>query len=132
MSRSFLLFVLAFGVVGAVAAASLPAAARTSSESQEMKCINLMSMGDTPIIDDHTILVKMRAGKVHYKRIDLAAPCPDIGWEGFSYTQDSYDELCTANPLKVRAMPGEVCKIADINDISDTEAKQLLARKDRK
>jgi len=132
MNRSLLLSTLALLVIGAVAAALPPAVASTGSDGRDIKCINLMSMGDTPVIDDRTILVKMKAGKVNYKRIDLAAPCPDLRWGGFSYTQDSYNELCTAYSLKVRAMPGEICKIADITDISDEEANQLLSHKNRK
>lgn len=132
MARSHLLSALALVVIAALAASSPPAAARAGYNGREPKCINLMSMGDTPVIDDRTILVIMKTGKVHYKRIDLAAPCPDIVWEGFSYTHDSYNEFCTSYPLKVRAMPGEFCTIADMTDISDDEAKQLLARKNRK
>ena len=132
MTRSHLLSALALVVIGVLAASSSPAAARTDSDGRKPKCINLMSMGDTPIIDDRTILVKMKTGEVHYKRIDLAAPCPNIVWEGFSYTRDSFSEFCTSYPLKVRAMPGEYCTIADMTDISDDEAKQLLARKNHK
>lgn len=132
MARSHLLSAHALVVIGVLAALSPSAAARTDSNGREPKCINLMSMGDTPVIDDCTILVKMKTGQVHYKRIDLVAPCPDIVWEGFSYTQDSYNEFCTSYPLKVRAMPGEFCTIADMTDISDGEARQLLARRNHK
>jgi hypothetical protein len=110
------------------ATALLPMAAHAADDSTKLSCINLMSVDDTPVINDRTILVKLKAGDVKYKRIDLAAPCTGIDFNGFSHNT-SYNELCSSDTLTPRVTGGGVCKISKIVDISDTEAKELMAHK---
>ena len=114
--------------VGAVGAAALPAAARDGADGKPLKCINLMSMGQTPVINDRTILIEMKTGPGKYKRMDLAGPCNGIEYKGFAH-QTGYNELCTSDTLTSLGTPGAVCKIKDISDISDSEAKDLLKKK---
>ena len=126
------LLLLPAALLAAGVALTSPASAEDTNSRQRLQCINLMSMGDTPIINDHTILVKMKFGKPNYKRIDLMAPCPDIGWKGFTHNAESYNELCTSDPLIVNAVPGETCMIKQIVDISDSEAKDLITQSHHK
>lgn len=114
--------------VGAMAALAAPAMARDGADGKPLKCINLMSMGDTPVINERTILIEMKGGPSKYKRMDLAGPCNGIEYKGFAH-QTGYNELCTSDTLTSLATPGAVCKIQDITDISDTEAKELLHKK---
>lgn len=110
---------LAFGALTA------PAMARDAADGKPLTCINLMSMGETPVIDERTVLVRMKAGATNYKRMDLAGPCNGIEYKGFAH-QSNYNELCTSDTLVSIATPGAVCKIERIVDISDAEAKDLL------
>ena len=99
-----------------------------AAESQRNSCVNLMSMGDTPVINERTILIHMKSGPSNYKRMDLAGPCNGIEYKGFGH-QTGYNELCTSDTLTSLATPGAVCKIDKIVDISDAEAKDLLKKK---
>ncbi len=121
---------LAAFAVSAFAAASVssPAMARDGADGKALTCINLMSMGDTPVIDERTVLVHMKTGAVNYKRMDLAGPCNGIEYKGFAH-QSGYNELCTSDTLVSNATPGTICKIDKIVDISDAEAKDLLKKK---
>jgi hypothetical protein len=105
----------------------LPMAAHAAEKSSKLECINLMSVDETPVINDHTILVKMKAGDVKYKRIDLAAPCTGIDFNGFSH-RTGYNELCSSDTLTPRVTGGGVCKISHIVDISDNEAQDLMSQ----
>ncbi|MBX7200438.1 MAG: hypothetical protein K1X51_13815 [Rhodospirillaceae bacterium] len=112
----------------AMASLGVPAMARDGADGKPLTCINLMSMGDTPVINETTVLIHMKAGNTKYKRMDLAGPCNGIEYKGFSH-QSSYNELCTSDTLISNVTPGAVCKIDKIVDISDTEAKDLMKRK---
>ena len=112
------------------ATALLPMGAHAQDRSK-LECINLMSVDDTPVINDHTVLIKMRAGEVRYKRMDLAAPCTGIDYQGFSH-QTGYNELCTSDTLTPNVPGGGVCKIKDIVNISDAEAKDLMSHHGKK
>ncbi len=120
----------AFVVSAPLAATTIAssAMARDAADGKPLTCINLMSMGETPIINETTVLVKMRAGAVNYKRMDLAGPCNGIEYKGFSH-QTGYNELCTSDTLVSNATPGTICKIDKIVDITDAEAKDLLKKK---
>lgn len=118
----------AFAAALAGAALAAPALARDGADGKPLKCINLMSMGETPVINDRTVLIEMKAGPGKYKRMDLAGPCSGIEYKGFAH-QTGYNELCTSDTLTPLATPGAVCKIQDISDISDSEAKELLRKK---
>lgn len=104
------------------------AMARDDANGKPLTCINLMSMGETPVINETTVLVKMKAGASGYKRMDLAGPCNGIEYQGFSH-QTGYNELCTSDTLVSNATPGTICKIDKIVDISDAEAKDLMKKK---
>ena len=112
----------------AVSALATPAMARDAADGKPLTCISLMSMGETPVINERTVLVKMKTGAVNYKRMDLAGPCNGIEYQGFGH-QTGYNELCTSDTLVSLATPGTICKIDRIVDISDTEAKDLLKKK---
>ena len=114
-------------VLAAAAAGTVPALARDGKDGKPMVCINLMSMDDSPVINDHTILVKMKGGKVPYKRIDLAGPCSGIDYKGFAH-DTNYNELCSSDTLTSLA-EGAVCKIDQIVDISAADAKELMSHK---
>jgi hypothetical protein len=105
-----------------------PAMARNGSDGQPLACINLMSMGETPVIDERTVLIKMKSGPTNYKRMDLAGPCNGIEYKGFAH-QTGYNELCTSDTLTSLGTPGAVCKIDRIVDITDAEAKALMTKK---
>lgn len=112
----------------AVASLATPAMARDAADGKPLTCINLMSMGDTPVINETTVLVHMKSGPTNYKRMDLAGPCNGIEYKGFAH-QSNYNELCTSDTLTSLATPGAVCKIDKIVDINDTEAKDLMQKK---
>ena len=112
----------------AVSALASPAMARDAADGRALTCINLRSMGESPVINERTVLVKMKTGASNYKRMDLAGPCSGIEYKGFGH-QTGYNELCTSDTLVSLATPGAVCKIDRIVDISDDEAKELLKKK---
>ncbi len=112
----------------AVSTLATPAMARDAADGKPLTCINLMSMGETPVINERTVLVKMKTGATNYKRMDLAGPCNGIEYKGFGH-QTGYNELCTSDTLTSLATPGTICKIDRIVDITDAEAKDLLKKK---
>src|SRR5579871_4655214 len=63
-------------------------------------CVPLMQIDSTPVINDSTILIKMR-DKGAFKRIDLVAPCVGLAMAGgFGHTTHTED-LCTTDPLRI-------------------------------
>jgi hypothetical protein len=92
-----------------------------------IKCIPLMTIDETPIIDDKTILVKLKTGG-RYKRIDLFGSCPGMQFSGYAHSTRT-NELCSTDTLAVLQPVGAMCTIKDIVDISEPEAKALLGRK---
>jgi hypothetical protein len=88
------------------------------------QCINLSFMDNTTILNDSTILVKMK--NQSYKRIDLHGPCNGLGFVGFAHTTPSND-LCSTDQLTVREPVPVVCPIKQIVDITPTQADQLKA-----
>src|SRR6478736_2834449 len=94
------------------ATALLPMGAQAADE-QRLKCVKLMSVDDSPVINDRTVLIKMKTGQVRFKRMDLAGPCTGIEFQGFAH-QTGYDELCTSDTLTPLVTGGGVCKIKDI------------------
>ena len=95
-------------------------------ENKKQQCIKLQNIDSTPVIDNKTILVKMK-GKT-FKRIDILNRCPSLKIQGgFSYST-SINKLCVQDPLRV-LYTGSVCMIEKIVDISEIQAEQLLAQK---
>ena len=92
------------------------------------QCVPLMSIDQTPVIDDKTILIKMK-GRGGYKRIDLINRCSGLKMqEGFAHATSTND-LCTTDPLRVLEPVGATCMIDKIVTIDEAEAKQLMARR---
>jgi len=91
-------------------------------------CVPLVNIESTPVIDNKTILIKMRE-KNGFKRIDLMGPCSGLYMaNGFSHTTSTND-LCTSDPLRVNEPVGATCMIKQIVTISAAEAKGLQSRK---
>jgi len=103
---------------------SIAAPAGNIGETQE--CIRLRDIGETPTIDERTILVKMNSGQ--FKRIDLLNACPDLAFSGFAHTTHD-DQLCRSDPLTVRDHGGLTCKIDKITTIDRDEAMELESKR---
>jgi len=92
------------------------------------QCLYLANIDQTPVIDDNTILAKMK-GRGGYKRIDLVNKCVGLRIsDGFSYAT-STQQLCIQDALRVFSGGGEFCAIKQIVTIDDNEAKGLLAKR---
>jgi hypothetical protein len=97
-----------------------------TNSSHGIVCVRIQDIEASPTIDDKTILLELRGHR--YKRIDLAARCPDLEFFGFAYR--SYDEeLCTTNTLRVVESGGTQCMIKDIVDITPEQAQALKKKK---
>ncbi len=111
---------------GVLAAAAAKADGDKIGDTQQ--CIQLNYIDSTPVIDNSTILVKMKAGG-GYKRIDLVNKCSGLKIEGGFSHSTSINQLCTSDPLKVIGPVGSMCMIDKIVTIDEAEAKALLAKK---
>lgn len=111
---------------GVLAAGTVKADGENIGDKQQ--CIRLQSIDTTPVIDNSTILVKMK-GKEGYKRIDLINKCSGLKIEGGFQHSTSINQLCTSDPLRVIGPVGSTCMIKQIVTIDEAEAKELLARK---
>lgn len=117
MKKTIALIAATFVIAGASPA--LMAADGPSPQT----CIRLTSIDESPVIDDRTILVKMKNNQ--FKRIDLASPCSGLTIAGgFNHVTHS-DDLCTTDTLYPRDHSGSVCGIKRIVDISPDEAQRL-------
>jgi hypothetical protein len=92
------------------------------------QCVRLQFIDSTPVIDNKTILIKMK-GKGDYKRIDLLNNCSGLKIEGGFSHSTSINQLCTSDPLRVLGPVGSTCLIDKIVTIDEAEAKMLLAKK---
>ena len=119
--KTFLLFLSAaaigLGSITAASAASLP----------DQSCINLKQIDSSPIIDDHTILVKLN-GNGGYRRVELGAGCSALRWDGYARSSPQ-EAMCTADTLHPIGPTGGSCTIEKIVSIDVNEAKALEARK---
>lgn len=91
------------------------------------KCVRLSDIQDSPIIDDKTIVLKMR-GRDHFKRVDMRGTCSGMEFSGIGHTTPT-DELCTSNAIKVLQPVGAICMIDKIVTIDKAEADALLAKR---
>jgi len=122
----YLIAAFAALATGVLAAAAVKAEGEKVGETQQ--CIKLQYIDSTPVIDNKTILVKMKA-KGEYKRIDLVNNCVGLKIQGgFSYST-SINQLCTSDPLRVIEPVGATCLIDKIVTIDEAEAQTLLAKK---
>lgn len=116
----------------AVSAGLVLAAAAARAEGENIgdtqQCIRLQYIDQTPVIDNKTILVKMR-GNGGYKRIDLLNNCSGLKIQGgFGYST-SINQLCKSDALKVLEPIGSTCLIDQIVTIDEAEAKALMAER---
>ncbi|MBL8643792.1 MAG: hypothetical protein JNK21_07650 [Rhodospirillaceae bacterium] len=111
---------------GVLAAATVRAEGDKVGDTQQ--CLRLIEIDQTPVIDNKTILVKMK-GKDNYRRIDLINKCSGLKLEGGFAHSTSTNQLCTSDPLRVIGPVGSVCMIEKIVTIDEAEAKTLLAKK---
>jgi len=118
---------LAFiGVLGAGFFAS-PAALAAGATGESQRCIPLRQIDESPIIDDRTILVKMR-GNGGFKRMDLAGGCSGISWQGYA-RKSPESAICTSDTLHVIGPVRTICKISNIVNIDAAEARALSDKK---
>jgi hypothetical protein len=115
----------------AVLASAILAAAAARAEGDQIgdtqQCIRLQYIDETPVIDNKTILVKMKSKG--YKRIDLLNRCSGLKIQGgFGYST-SINQLCTSDALHVLEPVGSICMIEKIVTIDEAEAKALLAKR---
>lgn len=112
--------VLALGA-GTVAAQAADAAGATQ------RCVRLSQIADSPVIDDKTILLRIRGGN-DFKRVDMRGSCSGMKFSGIGHTTPT-DELCTTDTIHVLQPVGAVCMIEKIVTIDKAEADSLLARR---
>ncbi|MGZ6228573.1 MAG: DUF6491 family protein [Candidatus Binataceae bacterium] len=96
-------------------------AADRIGESQ--MCIMSNYIEDTPVIDSHTILVRMNPGR-GYKRIDLSEDCPSLMDDKQVSFATSINRLCVRDSVKGGP---KACTIAKIVTIDADEARALMA-----
>ena len=111
---------LVFGATGA--------RAEGENVGDRQQCIRTSAIDGTPVIDNRTILVKMKGKGL--KRIDLANECSGLKIQGgFSYSTSTND-LCISNTLSVLTSgAGSTCMIKQIVTIDEAEAKALMSKR---
>jgi hypothetical protein len=114
------LFLAACFVCGSGAA--FAAAGDRIGENQ--MCIMSNYIEDTPVIDSHTILVRMNPGR-GYKRIDLAEDCPSLKDDNHLAFATSINRLCVRDVVK--GIGQQSCTIAKIVTIDEDEARALMS-----
>jgi hypothetical protein len=111
---------LTFGI-GATAAVAADPVGSTH------KCVRLSEIRESPVIDDKTIVLKMR-GRDDFKRVDMRGTCSGMKFSGIGHSTPS-DELCTSDSITVLQPVGAVCMIQQIVTIDKAEADTLLAKR---
>jgi hypothetical protein len=106
----------------------VPVAAQAEGENvgDTQRCIYLPRIDSSPVIDDSTILVEMKA-RGQYKRIDMRSPCSGLEFSGFAVGLRD-DRLCTSDTVTVRREGANTCTIAQIVTIDEAEAIALRAK----
>ena len=112
--------VLTVGLGGTYAAAKDPVGSTRT-------CVRLADIRESPVIDDKTIVLKMR-GRDAFKRVDMRGTCSGMKFSGIGHSTPS-DELCTSNSITVLQPVGAVCMIDQIVTIDKAEADTLLAKR---
>lgn len=103
-----------------------PAAAADTAGSKH-QCVRLTDIRESPVIDDKTIVLKMR-GRDDFKRVDMRGTCSGMKFSGIGHSTPT-GELCTTNAITVLQPVGAVCMIEQIVTIDRAEAEQLLAKR---
>ncbi len=94
---------------------------------ETQRCIRLGQIKESPIIDDRTILVKMR-GAGGFKRMDMLGNCPGLSFNGYARSSPE-NSLCTSDALSVIGPVPVMCKIEKIVNIDASEAAALEAKR---
>jgi hypothetical protein len=89
-------------------------------------CFKLSQIDESPIINDTTILLKMKNGD--FQRVDLRGSCPSLKMSGFAHKTPS-DDFCTSTVLTVRSPGRANCMVERIVEIDRAEADTLMAKK---
>jgi hypothetical protein len=110
---------------GMLAAAAVRAEGNDIGDTQQ--CIRLQYIDETPVIDNKTILVKMKPKG--FKRIDLVNKCSGLKIQGGFGFSTSINQLCTSDALHVLEPVGSICLIEKIVTIDEAEAKALMAKR---
>ena len=128
MSLTLKRFVMATVVAAVAGGMTFAVQAAGEKVGDTQQCVPLMSIDQTPVIDNKTILIKMKS-KGGYKRIDLVNNCSGLKMQGGFSHSTSTNDICTSDPLRVIEPVGSVCMIQKIVTIDEAEAKMLLAKK---
>lgn len=91
------------------------------------QCVRLSDIRESPIVDDKTIVLKMR-GREQFKRVDMRGTCSGMKFSGIGHSTPT-DELCTSNSITVLQPVGATCMIEKIVTIDKAEADTLLAKR---
>lgn len=91
------------------------------------KCVRLSDIRESPIVDDKTIVLKMR-GRDDFKRVDMRGSCSGMKFSGIGHTTPT-NELCTSDAITVLQPVGASCMIQQIVTIDKAEADTLLAKR---
>lgn len=89
-------------------------------------CVKLSQIDESPVIDDSTILLKLKNGE--FQRVDTRGNCPSLRMSGFAHKTPS-DDFCTSTVLTVRSPARSPCMIERIVPIERAEADALMAKR---
>jgi hypothetical protein len=112
--------------VCAAVALAVSASSAWAADGSRQSCVRLNQIDQSPAVDDRTILLEMKAGG--YKRVDLMGPCVGLTMSGFVHQTPS-DDLCINDTLQVKQAGGSICKISQIVDLNEADAKLLKAKR---
>jgi len=104
-----------------------PSAFAADGVGQTQKCVRLSDIQSSPVVDDKTIVLRMR-GRDDFKRVDMRGTCSGMKFSGIGHTTPT-DELCTSDSITVLQPVGAVCMIQQIVNIDKSEADTLLAKR---
>jgi hypothetical protein len=93
---------LTLGLLAAVfaAGASAPAMAADSSEKPLVRCIDITRMQSSKVVDNQTIILKMRGGPDY--KMTLAHRCPGLKMQGtWRHDAKSLAKLCEVDTIEV-------------------------------
>ncbi len=83
------------------ALADMPDAAAAAPEGKTVSCVTLSQVESTQVLDDKTVIFKMRGGNPRYYKNTLPYKCPQLGYEkAFSY-RTSTNQICSVDIITV-------------------------------
>lgn len=128
MRSSIAFSLVVFGLGASVLTGSAPA--QDSSSGRDPQCLDLRRIRSTTVVDDRTLLFRMRNGSV-YKN-DLTRACPGLSNEKRFMYRVTMDRLCAIDIITVLEdrgfgfTPGASCSLGQFAEISSDEADSLL------